>query len=218
MAHEIKNPLTPVQLSAQRLQRKYGEKFGDNDTVFHECTRTIIDQVEVLKNLVDAFSRYARLPVTKPVRNDLNEVINDSIMLFQDAHKEIYFDFQKEYDIPKLNLDSEQIKRVMVNLLDNAVAAINKEDGHIVIRTSYDKIHKKARVEVADNGCGVPYSYKAKMFEPYFSTKRTGTGLGLAIVSSIISDHHGHVSVRDNSPAGTIVAFELTVPEGTDSG
>jgi two-component system nitrogen regulation sensor histidine kinase NtrY len=218
MAHEIKNPLTPVQLSAQRLQRKYGDKFGDNDTVFHECTRTIIDQVEVLKNLVDAFSRYARLPVTKPVRNDLNEVINDSIMLFQDAHKEIFFDFQKEHDIPKLNLDSEQIKRVMVNLLDNAVAAINKEDGHIVIRTSYDKIHKKARVEVADNGCGVPYSYKAKMFEPYFSTKRTGTGLGLAIVSSIISDHHGHVSVRDNSPAGTIVAFELTVLEGTDSG
>ena len=218
MAHEIKNPLTPVQLSAQRLQKRYGDSLGDNGAVFHECTKTIIDQVEVLKNLVNAFSRYARLPVTNPVLGDLNDVISDSVVLFQDAHKNICFDFHKEPDIPKLNLDSEQIKRVMINLLDNAVAAINKQDGHIMIRTSYDKIHKKAKVEVADNGYGVPYSYKAKIFEPYFSTKRSGTGLGLAIVSSIISDHHGHVSVRDNSPTGTIVAFELPVPEGTEAG
>ena len=218
MAHEIKNPLTPVQLSAQRLQKKYGDSLGDDGAVFHECTKTIIDQVEVLKNLVNAFSRYARLPVTNPVLGDLNEVISESVVLFLDAHKEISFDVQKELEIPKLNLDSEQIKRVMINLLDNAVAAVNKENGHIMIRTSYDKIHKKAKVEVADDGYGVPYSYKAKMFEPYFSTKRSGTGLGLAIVSSIISDHHGHVSVRDNSPTGTIVAFELPVPEGTDAG
>ncbi|MCX5842345.1 MAG: ATP-binding protein [Deltaproteobacteria bacterium] len=218
MAHEIKNPLTPVQLSAQRLQKKYGDSLGDDGAVFHECTKTIIDQVEVLKNLVNAFSRYARLPVTNPVLGDLNEVISESVVLFLDAHKEISFDVQKELEIPKLNLDSEQIKRVMINLLDNAVAAVNKENGHIMIRTSYDKVHKKAKVEVADDGYGVPYSYKAKIFEPYFSTKRSGTGLGLAIVSSIISDHHGHVSVRDNSPTGTIVAFELPVPEGTDAG
>jgi two-component system nitrogen regulation sensor histidine kinase NtrY len=218
MAHEIKNPLTPVQLSAQRLQKKYGDSLGDDGAVFHECTKTIIDQVEVLKNLVNAFSRYARLPVTNPVLGDLNEVISESVVLFLDAHKEISFDLQKELDIPKLNLDSEQIKRVMINLLDNAVAAVNKENGHIMIRTSYDKVHKKAKVEVADDGYGVPYSYKAKMFEPYFSTKRSGTGLGLAIVSSIISDHHGYVSVRDNNPTGTIVAFELPVPEGTDAG
>lgn len=218
MAHEIKNPLTPVQLSAQRLQKRYGDRLGDDSAVFHECTKTIIDQVDVLKNLVNAFSRYARLPVTNPILGDMNEVISDSVILFQDAHKDIWFDFQKDQDIPKLNLDSEQIKRVVINLLDNAVAAINKQDGHIVIRTSYDKVHKRARVEVADNGCGVPFSYKAKMFEPYFSTKRSGTGLGLAIVSSIISDHHGHVSVRDNSPSGTIVAFELPVPEGANTG
>jgi len=217
MAHEIKNPLTPVQLSAQRLQKKYAERLSDDGAIFHECTKTIIDQVELLKNLVNAFSRYAQLPVTNPVLSDLNEVIGDSVVLFQDAHKDIHFDYQKENDIPRLNLDSEQIKRVMVNLLDNAVAAINKRNGLIVIKTCYDKIHKRAKVEVADNGSGVPYSYKAKIFEPYFSTKRTGTGLGLAIVSSIISDHHGHVSVRDNNPTGTIVAFELPVPEGTDS-
>ncbi|MGC9975453.1 MAG: ATP-binding protein, partial [Syntrophales bacterium] len=109
-----------------------------------------------------------------------------------------------------------QIKRVMINLLDNAVAAVSKNNGHIMVRTTFDKSYRKAKVEVADDGHGVPYSYKAKMFEPYFSTKRTGTGLGLAIVSTIISDHHGHVSVRDNVPAGTIVAFELPIPEGSD--
>jgi two-component system nitrogen regulation sensor histidine kinase NtrY len=217
MAHEIKNPLTPVQLSAQRLQKKYGDKLGEDSDVFHECTRTIIDQVEVLKNLVNAFSRYAKMPVTNPIPHDLNDVISDSIVLFQDAHKDVRFDFQQGDDIPKINLDAEQINRVMVNLLDNAVAAVDKQNGHIVIKTSYDKIYRKSRVEVADNGCGVPYSYKAKMFEPYFSTKSAGTGLGLAIVSSVISDHHGHVSVRDNVPKGTIVAFELPVPEGADS-
>jgi len=216
MAHEIKNPLTPVQLSAQRLQKKFGDKLGDDTAMFHECTQTIIDQVEVLKNLVNTFSRYANMPVTNPSPHDLNDVITDPVVLFQDAHKDIRFDFQQGGDIPEVNLDAEQIKRVMINLLDNAVAALDRQNGHIVIKTSYDKTYRKARTEVADNGSGVPYGYKAKMFEPYFSTKSGGTGLGLAIVSSIISDHHGHVSVRDNIPNGTIVAFELPVLEGAD--
>ncbi len=124
MAHEIKNPLTPVQLSAQRLQKKYGDQLGEDDGVFRECTKTIIDQVEVLKNLVNEFSRYARLPVTSLALHELNGVIRDSVILFQDAHKEIVFDFQQGADIPKLMLDPEQIRRVMVNLLDNAVAAV----------------------------------------------------------------------------------------------
>jgi two-component system nitrogen regulation sensor histidine kinase NtrY len=213
MAHEIKNPLTPVQLSAQRLQKKFGDKLGEDSDVFHECTKTIINQVDVLKNLVDAFSRYARMPVTNPAINDLNDVITDSVTLFQDAHKEIAFDFSRGVDIPKLSLDPEQMKRVMINLLDNAVAAVDKQDGHIEIKTSYDGSRHRARVEVADNGCGIPPAYKGRMFEPYFSTKRSGSGLGLAIVNSIIDDHHGQLNVRDNSPRGTIVAFELPVPE-----
>lgn len=217
MAHEIKNPLTPVQLSAQRLQKKYGDKLGDDGEVFYECTKTIIDQVNVLKNLVNAFSRYAKMPVTNPTPNDLNEIVSASVVLFQDAHKDIRFDFQQDTTIPKMNIDAEQINRVMINLLDNAIAAMVRKEGCIVIRTTYDKTYRKTRVEVADNGCGVPHSYKAKMFEPYFSTKSTGTGLGLAIVNSIISDHHGHVSVRDNVPNGTIVAFELPVPESAES-
>jgi len=210
IAHEIKNPLTPVQLSAQRLQRKYSEKLGDDGSVFRECTRTIIDQVDVLKNLVNEFSRFARMPVTKLVLNDLNEVIRDSITLFQDAHKNIYFDFKNGSDMPRLKLDAEQVKRVMINLLDNAVAAVN-ENGRIEIKTSYDRVYRKVKVQVMDNGCGIPPGDKMKLFEPYFSTKKSGTGLGLAIVSSIISDHKGKVSVRDNSPKGTVITFELPV-------
>ena len=213
MAHEIKNPLTPVQLSAQRLQRKYGDRLGDDGGVFQECTKTIIDQVEVLKNLVNEFSRYARLPVTSLALHDLNEAIRDPVILFQDAHKEIVFDFQQGADIPQLMLDPEQIRRVMVNLLDNAVAAVGSQGGRIEIRTAFNRDGRKALAEVADNGCGIPPDYKVKMFEPYFSTKRSGTGLGLAIVNSIIADHHGRVSVMDNSPAGTVVAFELPVPD-----
>ena len=212
MAHEIKNPLTPVQLAAQRLQKKYGDRLGDDDSVFNECTKTIIDQVAVLKNLVNEFSRYARLPVTHLAMHDLNEVIRNSVILFQDAHKGIVFDFLPGPDIPKLMLDPEQIRRGMVNLLDNAVAAVDRLSGRIEIRTVCDRVGGKAKVEVADNGCGIPAGYKAKMFEPYFSTKRTGTGLGLAIVNSIIADHNGRVTVADNHPRGTVVAFELPIP------
>ncbi|MGA2780884.1 MAG: ATP-binding protein [Smithella sp.] len=213
MAHEIKNPLTPVQLSAQRLQRKYGDKLGEEGSVFKECTQTIIDQVEVLKNLVNEFSRYARMPVTSPAPNDLNAVVAEAVLLFQDAHKDIVFEFKPAEGLPKFNLDAEQINRVMINLLDNAVAAINKKTGRIEITISYDEQHRKATVSVADDGAGVPSSYKRKVFEPYFSTKKSGTGLGLAIVSSIISDHHGQVSVADNKPTGTVVSFHLPVSE-----
>jgi two-component system nitrogen regulation sensor histidine kinase NtrY len=145
--------------------------------------------------------------------NDLNGVIHDSVILFQDAHKEIEFDFQQGADIPILMLDPEQIRRVMVNLLDNAVAAVGGKKGRIEIRTSRNGNGKTARVDVADNGCGIPPGYHVKMFEPYFSTKRSGTGLGLAIVNSIMADHHGQVSVADNNPCGTIVTFELPIPD-----
>jgi two-component system, NtrC family, nitrogen regulation sensor histidine kinase NtrY len=211
MAHEIKNPLTPVQLSAQRLQRKYGDKLGEDGSVFKECTQIIIDQVEVLRKLVNEFSRYARMPVTTPTLNDLNEVAENSVSLFRDAHKDIVFELNKADNLPKFNFDAEQMNRVLINLLDNAVAAINKEEGRVGVTVRYDEQHQKAIVAVADDGPGVPLSYKAKVFDPYFSTKKSGTGLGLAIVSSIISDHHGQVSVSDNNPAGTIVSFQLPV-------
>ena len=167
----------------------------------------------MLKNLVDEFSQYARLPVTSLSMNDLNEVIRDSVILFQDAHKGIAFEFLPGPDIPTLMLDPDQIRRVMVNLLDNAVAAVDGPSGRIEIRTTCQRVGWIAKVAVADNGCGIPARYKVKMFEHYFSTKRTGTGLGLAIVNSIIADHGGRVTVVDNHPKGTIVAFELPIFE-----
>ena len=214
IAHEIKNPLTPVRLSAERLQRKYGDKIEEgSDSVFHECTRTIISQVDVLKNLVNEFSRFARLPVTNPSPNNLNMVVEESVILFQDAHKDIDFEFRKDADMPVLNIDAEQIKRVMVNLLDNAVAAVSAVDynGKIEISTDYDKKNKTIRLNVGDSGPGITPEDKMKLFEPYFSTKKTGTGLGLVIVSSIISDHNGSVNVADNVQGGTIVSIELPV-------
>ncbi|MBW2673214.1 MAG: PAS domain-containing protein [Deltaproteobacteria bacterium] len=212
IAHEIKNPLTPVKLSAERLQKKYGDKIeGKTDSVFHECTKTIIDQVETLKNLVNEFSQFARMPVTNPSPNDLNTVIEDSVILFQDAHKDVVFDFRKDADIPLLNIDAQQIKRAMVNLLDNAVAAVSavEHDGKVEISTQYDKNHRKVRLDVRDNGLGISPEDKMRLFEPYFSTKKAGTGLGLVIVSSIISDHNGSVNVVDNIEGGTIVSIEL---------
>jgi two-component system nitrogen regulation sensor histidine kinase NtrY len=211
IAHEIRNPLTPIQLSAQRLQRKYAERLGDDEPIFTECTKTIISQVDVLKNLVNEFSRYARMPVSQRTPNDLNGVVKESVVLFQDAHKAITFNIQEDAHIPRLNLDAEQIRRVMVNLLDNAVAAIDGEDGRIEVKTFYDEPGRMVRVDVVDNGCGVSDADKMRIFEPYYSTKRSGSGLGLAIVNSIISDHRGHVSVTDNTPKGTIVFFELPV-------
>jgi len=200
VAHEIKNPLTPIQLSAQRLQRKYEDKLGDDAAVLRECTKTIIDQVETLKKMVDEFSRFARMPETIPAPGDLNEVVVSAVALFQDAHKEITFNVEKDPGMPVVNIDAAQIKRVMINLIDNAVAAVPKGDGQIQIKTIYDKINNRARVEVIDNGTGVSAAVKTRMFEPYFSTKKHGSGLGLAIVSSILSDHSGSVSVRDNEP------------------
>jgi len=214
IAHEIKNPLTPVKLSAERLQRKYGNKItGKDGQVFQECTGTISNQVEVLKNLVNEFSRFARMPVTNPEPNDLNQVIHDSYIMYKDAHKDIVFDFRRDDTIPPVNLDAEQIKRVMVNLLDNAVeaASASGNSARIEIKTSCDSSLRKARVEVYDNGSGISPANKIRLFEPYFSTKKSGTGLGLAIVDSIISDHHGAVSVADNKPKGTVVAFELPI-------
>ncbi len=214
IAHEIKNPLTPVKLSAERLQRKYGDKIeGKTDSVFHECTKTIINQVEILKNLVNEFSQFARMPVTNPSPNDLNAVIEDSVILFQDARKDIAFDFRKDAGIPLLNIDAEQIKRAMVNLLDNAVAAVSAVDHHgkVEISTQYDKNHRRVRLDIRDNGLGISPEDKMKLFEPYFSTKKAGTGLGLVIVSSIISDHNGSVNIMDNVQGGTIVSIELPV-------
>ncbi len=212
IAHEIKNPLTPIQLSAQRLRRRYLDRFSADDIVFDECTTMIIKQVDDLKNLVNEFSSFARMPASNPSLNNLNDVLNEALVLFQEGHKEILFQLQTDPDLPAFSLDREQIKRVAINLLDNALAAVNgNNNGQITIETSFNKDLKIATLKISDNGCGIPAEDKPRLFEPYFSTKKSGTGLGLAIVSTIVSDHNGYIRVRDNEPQGTHFIVELPI-------
>ena len=217
IAHEIKNPLTPIQLSAQRLRRRYLDRFSADDIVFDECTTMIIKQVDDLKNLVNEFSSFARMPASNPSLNNLNDVLNEALVLFQEGHKEIQFQLQTDPDLPAFSLDREQIKRVAINLLDNAVAAVNG-NGQITVETSFNKDLRIATLKISDNGRGIPAEDKPRLFEPYFSTKKSGTGLGLAIVSTIISDHNGYIRVRDNEPQGTHFIVELPITsEGTQA-
>ena len=210
IAHEIKNPLTPIQLSAQRLRRRYLDRFATDDVVFDECTTMIIKQVDDLKNLVNEFSSFARMPASNPTLNSLNDVLNEALVLFQEGHKDIEFRLQLDASLPEFSLDREQIKRVVINLLDNAVAAVNGR-GQIAIATSFNKDLQIATLKISDTGCGIPAEDKPRLFEPYFSTKKAGTGLGLAIVSTIISDHNGYIRVRDNVPQGTHFIVELPI-------
>ncbi len=209
IAHEIKNPLTPIQLSAQRLRKRYMEKLQHDGTVFDECTRTIVKQVEELKEMVNEFSNFARMPASNPTPNHLNEIIEESLLLFKEAHKDVRFEFIP-CELPVFNLDRDQMKRVMINLIKNSLAAIDKE-GEIRIQTSYDPKLQIVQLEVSDNGIGIPDDDKGRLFEPYFSTKKSGTGLGLTIVNAIITDHNGYIRVRDNKPRGTTFLIELPV-------
>jgi two-component system nitrogen regulation sensor histidine kinase NtrY len=209
IAHEIKNPLTPIQLSAQRLRKRYLEKLQPDGAVFDECTRTIVKQVEELKGMVNEFSNFARMPASQPTLNQLNDIIQEALVLFQEAHKQIRFEFISN-TLPVINLDRDQMKRVMINLIKNSLAAIESE-GRIKIQTNYDPKLQMVRLEVSDDGCGIQDEDKGRLFEPYFSTKKSGTGLGLAIVNAIISDHNGYIRVRDNKPKGTTFVIELPI-------
>jgi two-component system nitrogen regulation sensor histidine kinase NtrY len=210
IAHEIKNPLTPIQLSAQRLRKRYLTRFSDDEKVFDECTEMIIKSVDELKNLVNEFSNFARMPAIQPEPNDLNEIVRETLTLYQEAHRGVRFEFTPDSSLPQMKIDRNQIKRVMINLLENAVAAM-EENGVIEIHSSYDSELKLASFSIADNGPGISQEDKPRLFEPYFSTKKAGTGLGLAIVSSIIFDHNGFVRVRDNVPRGACFVVELPV-------
>ena len=213
IAHEIKNPLTPIQLSAERLRKRYAKLLEGNGAILDKCTSTIIQQVDELKNLVNEFSHFARLPSAHLTTNDLNEIVQEALFLFKEGHNHIRFHFRNG-DIPSLELDREQIKRVVINLLDNAVAAVG-ENGEIKMATSHDRSRGVVYLEVADNGCGVSSELRARIFEPYFSTKKNGTGLGLTIVSQIVEDHRGYIRVRPNEPQGT--KFTIEFPVQTES-
>lgn len=209
IAHEVKNPLTPITLSAQRLKRKYSEKI--NDPIFDECNRLIVDHVELIRNLVNEFSTFARFPTATPQPCKIVPIIEETLALYREGHDNISFDIHIEDNIPILNLDRQQIKQAMINLVENAVSAV-KQKGNIRINLSHDSILKLVRIEVIDDGTGIADEDKIRLFEPNFSTKKTGMGLGLTIVNSIITDHNGLIRVQDNQPQGAKFVIELPTP------
>ncbi len=210
IAHEIKNPLTPIKLSAQRLRKKYLSHFEGDGKIFNECTNTIIKQVDELKLLVNEFSHFARMPAANPEPNNINDVVKEASTLYEGAHKAVKFDYHIDESIPIMDIDRDQIKRAVINLLENSVESIEGE-GNINIKTAYISEMRLARIEISDTGCGIAHEDRARLFEPYFSTKKSGTGLGLAIVSNIVADHHGYIRVKDNQPVGTRFIIELPV-------
>lgn len=212
IAHEIKNPLTPIKLSAERLQRKFGGTI--TDPAFSECTTMIVKQVDGLKNLVNEFSNFARLPQARPVVADLNAVVEESLGLYRQAHPQVRFVFKADAEAPEFKFDPDQMKRVLVNLIDNAVAAVAKEpQPNVEIMTQYDRDIKTVRLTVADNGEGIPAVDRSRIFEPYYSTKEGGTGLGLAIVKRIVEDHNGFIRATANEPRGVKMMIEMPVHE-----
>jgi two-component system nitrogen regulation sensor histidine kinase NtrY len=208
IAHEVKNPLTPIALSAQRLKRKYAQ-FVD-DTVFEECTETIISQVELIRNLVNEFSSFARFPSANPAPCHLMPVVEETLALYREGHSAINFKISNTSDIPILNIDRQQMRQALLNLIDNAIGAL-KGTGNITISVAHDPILKKVRIEVADDGPGISNEDKTRLFQPNFSTKKAGMGLGLTIVNTIIADHNGMINVQDNTPRGAKFVIELPV-------
>jgi two-component system nitrogen regulation sensor histidine kinase NtrY len=208
IAHEVKNPLTPITLSAQRLKRKYSKQL--NEPVFDECTQTIIDHVDLIRNLVNEFSSFARFPSANPAPCELPPIIEETVALYREGHPNIKFEIKNTSDIPPLNLDRQQIKQALINLIENAIGAI-KDEGLVSFAVSHDPILKRVRIEAADTGSGISNEDKTRLFEPNFSTKKTGMGLGLTIVSTIIADHNGVISVQDNVPRGAKFVIELPV-------
>ncbi|PYQ74474.1 MAG: hypothetical protein DMG04_10330 [Acidobacteria bacterium] len=208
LAHEIKNPLTPIQLSAERLRRHFSTAPPPAKALVDECTVTIVGEVESLKGLVDEFSQFARMPSPRTIPTDLAQLITDTISLYRGIFSDVRIDQRFAPGIPLVRLDAEQIKRVIINLVDNAIEAMERR-GHIVVETQLDPSNSLVRVVVADDGPGIPPAEREKLFLPYYSTKRRGSGLGLAIVRRIIAEHGGSIEVGNNAPRGTRFTIEL---------
>ncbi len=228
MAHEIKNPLTPIQLSAERLLRRYKQimptlpperknggswqgEFRSFDGLLEECAGAITREASSLKNLVDEFSRFARLPEVRLQDSDLHSILEGTLSLYDGRIQDVRLIKLFEADIPVMRLDPEHMRRVFINLFDNALEAMadNTHAKVLQVRTSCSTPQGVVRIEISDTGRGFPKEYQDSLFLPYFSTRKEGTGLGLAIVRQIITDHHGYVRAEPNAPVGTRIVIDL---------
>ena len=217
LAHEIKNPLTPIQLCAERLRRHFTKAAPGSRALVDECTKTIVGEVEGLKALVDEFSQFARMPSPRAVPADLNALLSDTLGLYDGLFRDIVVERSLSSSLPSIRVDPEQIRRVVVNLVDNAVDALelelrmspNGRKGVIGVQTEHDRQAGVVRLIIRDNGPGIAPADRDKLFMPYFSTKKRGSGLGLAIVRRIIVEHGGSIKVGSNEPRGTTFTVEL---------
>jgi two-component system nitrogen regulation sensor histidine kinase NtrY len=220
LAHEIKNPLTPIQLSAERLRRHFGTAPPPTAALVGECTDAIITEVEALKGLVDEFAQFARLRGPRLVPTSLNQLIEETLSLYRGVLQQsrVKFDRQFAADLPSVKVDAEQIRQVVINLIDNALEALGgpgapaRPSGApptIAIATSHDPRNGLVRIVVSDNGPGVPPADRDKLFMPYYSTKGRGSGLGLAIVRRIVVEHGGGIEAGEADPSGTVFTIEL---------
>jgi two-component system nitrogen regulation sensor histidine kinase NtrY len=207
VAHEIKNPLTPIQLAAQRLRKKWDERAPDLGEVVLDATTTIEREVTGLKALVDEFSLYARMPAPSPARVDFGEVVRSVVGLYG-VHQGVTWDVRVDPELGFVTVDPEQMRRALINLIDNAVAAVGGT-GTIEVAARAWSGPGSLRLDVADRGPGIAAAHRDKLFAPYFSTKPRGTGLGLAIVQRIVVEHHGTIRVEDNAGGGARFVIEI---------
>jgi nitrogen fixation/metabolism regulation signal transduction histidine kinase len=213
VAHEIKNPLTPIALCADRIARQLGraEQTAETRRILHECSATIAREVESVRTLVDEFSQFTRFPAAQPVPSDLNPIVENAVSVFEGRLDGILVAKDLAPGLPLVQVDREQFKRVVVNLVDNAAEAM--QDALVKRLYIGTRCTEADSVElvIADTGCGVSREDKEKLFLPYFSTKGRGTGLGLAIVNRILGDHEATIRVEDNLPTGARFIIELPV-------
>jgi two-component system nitrogen regulation sensor histidine kinase NtrY len=208
LAHEIKNPLTPIRLCAERMQRHFSAAPAATRQLVDECTTTIVGEVESLKELVDEFSQFARMPAPRAQPTDLHPLLGDVLNLYRGIFPGIELRTRFAEALPSVSVDPEQIRRVLINLVDNAIEAMDRR-GTIDVETQHVPADNLVRIVVADDGPGIPAAERDKLFLPYYSTKQRGSGLGLAIVRRIVAEHGGSIEVTDNAPHGTRFAVEL---------
>lgn len=208
IAHEIKNPLTPIKLSAQRLMRRFGESV--DDPAFDECTQLIVAQVERIQQMVTQFSAYAKLPEVAPRPDYLAPILEEVVAMFENTHRDIDWSLRFSETVSQFPFDREAVRKVLINLLANAAEVLEGQPGgRVEVVVGHDQGRGRVVVDVHDNGPGLTSEEQNRLFEPYFSKKKGGTGLGLTIVRSIIGDHKGSISVRPGEQGGTVFHIEL---------
>jgi two-component system nitrogen regulation sensor histidine kinase NtrY len=214
IAHEIKNPLTPIQLNTQRLKKKYYEDKKSFAKVFDESIRIITEEVEGMKDLLNEFLRFSRMPTPHPKLYSIHTIIDDVCRLYSNHEKDVTIIKHLDPSVNLLFIDPEQIRRVFINLFDNALDALDT-NGQITINTYLEPQNKRVKIDFSDNGMGISPPDREKLFLPHFTTKKRGTGLGLAIVTRIINDHRGAIQVRSNEPKGSIFTLDFPDPSAT---